>query len=118
MPTKTEIQFHEAMLDIYRRAKAEAGYRASAFLSMVVEDGGLKTAQRLLHAATVSDGYTALYARGRLDLTVEALILRPEWQDLFTDDERRIAVRCLREHDYSGPLPDVPPTPGTGPGWS
>ncbi len=108
MPTTTESRFHEAMLDIYRRAKAEANYKASVFLGMVVEDGGLKTAQYLLHTPRVSDGYTALYERGRLDLTVEALILRPEWQDLFSDDERRTAMDRLREYGYSGPLPDVP----------
>ena len=109
MPTDIESQFHEAMLDIYRRAKAEAGYNATRFLSMVVEHGGLKTARYLLHAAKVSEGYTALYERKRLDLTVEAMILRPEWQAVFSDVERRIAVNRLREYGYLGSLPDVPP---------
>ena len=109
MSTKTESQFDEAMLDIYRRAKAEAGYTATRFLSMVVDHGGLKTAQYLLRAAKVSEGYTALYERGRLDLTVEAMILRPEWQALFSDVERRIAVDRLREYDYLASLPDIPP---------
>ena len=107
MPTEAESQFNEAMLNIYRRAKAEAGYNATRFLSMVVEHGGLETARYLLHAATVSEGYTALWERKRLDLTVEAMILQPEWQALFSDTERRIAVNCLREYGYSGSLPDV-----------
>ena len=109
MPTEAESQFNEAMLNIYRRAKAEAGYNATRFLSMVVEHGGLETARYLLHAATVSEGYTALWERKRLDLTVEAMILRPEWQALFSDVERRIAVNRLREYGYSGSLPDVAP---------
>jgi len=104
-----ERQFNEAMVDIYRRAKAEAGYNATRFLSMVVERGGLETARYLLHAATVSEGYTALWERKRLDLTVEAMILRPEWQALFADVERRIAVNRLREYGYSGSLPDIAP---------
>ena len=29
MPTEAESQFNEAMLNIYRRAKAEAGYTAT-----------------------------------------------------------------------------------------
>ncbi|OFW10379.1 MAG: hypothetical protein A3H96_02190 [Acidobacteria bacterium RIFCSPLOWO2_02_FULL_67_36] len=107
MPTEAERQFNEAMLEIYRRAKAEAGYNATRFLSMVVERGGLETARYLLHAATVSEGYTALWERKRLDLTVEAMILRPEWQGLFSDLERRIAVSRLRDYGYSGSLPDV-----------
>lgn len=107
MLTDAENQFNEAMLDIYRRAKAEAGYNATRFLSMVVERGGLETARYLLHAATVSEGYTALWERKRLDLTVEAMVLRPEWQGLFSDVELRIAVSRLREYGYSGSLPDV-----------
>lgn len=107
MPTEAERDFNEAMLDIYRRAKAEAGYNATRFLSMVVERGGLETARYLLHAATVSEGYAALWERKRLDLTVEAMILRPECEALFSDVERRIAVNRLREYGYSGALPDV-----------
>ena len=89
MPTEAESLFNEAMLNIYRRAKAEAGYNATRFLNMVVEHGGLETARYLLHAATVSEGYTALWERKRLDLTVEAMILQPEWQALFSDAEGR-----------------------------
>ena len=109
MPTEAESQFNEAMLNIYRRAKTEASYNATRFLSMVVEHGGLKTARYLLHAATVSEGYTALWERKRLDLTVEAMILQPAWQALCSDVERRIAVNRLREYGYSGSLPDVAP---------
>ena len=97
------------MLDIYRRAKAETGYNATRFLRMVVKRGGLETARYLLHAATVSEGYAALWERKRLDLTVEVMILQPEWQALFSDVERRIAVDRLREYGYSGSLPDVAP---------
>ncbi len=107
MPTEREIRFHGAMLDIYRRAKPEADYSATRFLRMVGQQGDLATARFLLNAATVSDGYTALWERKRLDLTIEALILQPEWQSLFTDVERRVAVNRLRQYGYSGSLPDM-----------
>ena len=48
-------QFEEAMVDIYRRALSEAKYKASRFLSMVQEEGGLATARYLIHAPQVSD---------------------------------------------------------------
>lgn len=85
-PLATE--FHDAMLDVYRRAKDEAGYTASIFLRMLNEQGGLETARYLLHASKPSDGYTALWERKRLDLTVEEVILEPKWRPLFTDGER------------------------------
>lgn len=63
MASNLESAFNDAMLDIYRRAKSEAGYTATRFLGMVVERGGLETARYLLHAPTVSDGYAALWER-------------------------------------------------------
>ena len=47
VPTDLEIEFHDAMLSIYRRAKTECGYNATRFLAMVSERGGLDAAQTL-----------------------------------------------------------------------
>ena len=91
-----ESEFDEAMLEIYKRAKSDAGYNATRFLGMVVDRGGLDTARYLLNAETVSDGYAALWERGRLDLTVEALVLEPKWRALFSKAERQIAASRLR----------------------
>lgn len=101
-----EAEFHEAMLDVYRHAKSEAGYTATRFLGMVVERGGVETARYLLNAPAVSEGYAALCERGRLDLTVEAVVLQPKWRDLFTERERRIAAQRLKDYGFTGPLPD------------
>jgi hypothetical protein len=105
--SKLEAEFDEAMLGIYTRAKAEADYPATRFLGMVVERGGLETARYLIHAETVSDGYTALWSRKRLDLTVEHLILEPRWRPLFTKAERNVAIERLREYQFPGPLPEA-----------
>jgi hypothetical protein len=94
-------QFDEEMLNIYRRAKLEAGYNASLFLHMLGEHGGLETARILIHKDRVSDGYTALYLRGRLDITVEAVIRdNPKWHTLFTSKELEICDERLRSYDY------------------
>jgi len=93
------------MLDIYRRAKAEAGYDARIFLGMVVERGGLETARYLINAPNVSDGYTALWSRKRLDLTVEAVMLDEKWQPLFSSAERKAAIDRLKAYGFTGPLP-------------
>lgn len=96
-----EAAFHEAMLDIYRRAKEEAGYTATRYLHMVGEQGGLGAAQSLLASSAVSDGYTQLYLRGRLDLTVEALVIQPRWTPLFSEAELQIARQRLTDYNYS-----------------
>lgn len=87
--------FDEAMMQIYLAAKDQAGYNATRFLQMLGEHGGVETARRLL--PYMSDGFTQLWQRNRLDLTVEFLILQPQWHDLFSDDQREIARERLRE---------------------
>jgi hypothetical protein len=89
------------MHQIYVRAKAEAGYNATIYLRMLHERGGLGTAKALINAPQVSDGYTHLYERGRLDLTVEALIIdNPQWHSLFTPEEVEKARGRLKEYRY------------------
>lgn len=95
-----ERRFHQAMAQIYTRAKSEAGYNATRYLQMVADSGGLATAKHLLHSKDVSDGFTHLWERGRLDLSVEALILEPEWKALFTADDRLIASQRLEAYGY------------------
>lgn len=72
-----EGEFAAAMQDIYRQAKVEAGYNPTAFLRMLQERGAMAAAHYLIHTAKPSDGFTALWAKGRLDLTVEAHVLEP-----------------------------------------
>jgi hypothetical protein len=95
--------FEKAMHGIYARAKLEANYNATIFQQMLSNREGLGTAKYLLNTATVSEGYTHLWERGRLDLTVEALVIdNPQWHDLFTGDELTRARKRLREYGYDG----------------
>jgi hypothetical protein len=100
-PENQVAAFQEAMLAIYEKAKSECKYNAARFLQMVVERGGLQTARYLLHAPGLSDGFTALWKCKRLDLTVEAHVLKPEWRGLFTEDEIEIATKRLSELGYT-----------------
>ena len=102
MPTALEEAFHAAMEDIYRRAKDEAGYNATKFRGMVAEHGGPEAARILINANAVSDGYTALWERERLDLTVEAKVVEtPQFHALFTEEELEICRRRLKEYGYA-----------------
>jgi hypothetical protein len=89
------------MFDIYDRALSEAHYNATRFLHMLYEHRGLQTAGILLHSVNVSEGYTALWERGRLDLTVEAVIHdNPKWHPLFTREDLAICTKRLKEYGY------------------
>ena len=88
----SEAEFHVAMVRIYDTAKRDLSYNATRFIQMVSEHGGLEAARQLLRAPGVSDGFTTLWEHRRLDLSVEAHVLRPEFSDLFSPDERAIAA--------------------------
>ena len=94
-----ENQFHEEMLRIYQEA-TRFEYYARYFLRMVNERGGLAAARQLLGGAEPSSGFTKLWEEGRLDLSVEALVLREPWSALFTDVELAEARRRLEDLGY------------------
>ena len=94
-----EEQFHLAMIDIYKRAKEECNYMASHLIQMINEVGGLGAAKRLLHS-DFTVGFETLSRLERLDISMEALILKPEWVGLFTDEERIIAKERLSSHGF------------------
>ena len=103
MTSRLETDFDLAMMDIYVRAKAEANYTASIFHRMLMERRGLATAKALINDPNVSQGYTALWERGRLDLTVEAVVVDHErWHPLFENAELERARKRLREYHYFG----------------
>lgn len=86
MATDLEARFDDAMMQIYIRAKNEVGYNATRYLQMLLDNRGLDTARILVLANNPSEGYSALWERKRLDLTVEALVLQPQWRPLFEEE--------------------------------
>jgi hypothetical protein len=88
MSGNLEKQSDMAMMTIYRRAKVEARYAASIFFNMINEKGALATAKRLVNSKEPSNGYTQLFLKGRLDLTVEAVVVENlKWHTLFVPED-------------------------------
>ncbi|MCC7304923.1 MAG: hypothetical protein IT558_01535 [Alphaproteobacteria bacterium] len=101
MAQNLEKAFDEEMMNIYRRAKSEAKYTASRFHEMLCSEGGLNTARILINNKEQSVGYTELYLRKRLDLTVEATVIdNPKWYPLFSPIELDKARKRLEANGY------------------
>jgi hypothetical protein len=88
-------KFHQAMINIYKVAADECNYRAKGFLGMVVEMGGVAAAKKLLASNDIQSGLYELFDCGRLDLTVETLVLQDEYRSLFSPGELAEAQRRL-----------------------
>jgi hypothetical protein len=90
----------EAMLGIYQRSLRDTGVNHALFHQMIMERGAHATALHLVHAPKPSDGYTDLYLRKCLDLTVEALVLDSRWTPIFGDETRQLAKKRLTEYGF------------------
>ncbi|MBU4360545.1 hypothetical protein KKA66_01710 [Patescibacteria group bacterium] len=85
----------------YFDTKRETKYNPEYFRQMLEEHGGLGTAQRLLSSEKPAQGFTELWMHGRLDLTVEALVSKDKYKDLFTEQELETAKTRLKLLGYN-----------------
>jgi len=84
----------------YLKAKRECGYNATRFLQMISEQDGLATAKKLIAKPGGTDGFTTLWEHQRLDISVEAIVLKPEFAPLFTEEERNLCRERLTQFGY------------------
>ena len=108
-----EDEFHRAMLNIHDAA-AKLGYRPTRFLQMFHEHGGVAAARRLLRAPEAQAGLTRLWEIGRLDISMEALVVQEQWQPLFSDAERQAARDRLSAYGYDPASGCERPSRGAG----
>lgn len=92
--------FHQKMVEVYERAKTECHYNAVRFHQMVQSEGGLLTAKKLLASSHYPEGLTRLWELKRLDISMEALVLKEPWCQLFTSQELSVARKRLEELGY------------------
>lgn len=95
-----EDELTTALIDGYRRAGEEVGYWGHRFLRAVRGNGGLATTKRMLSPRTAGQraGLDALLEAGRPDLTVEAIVLRPQFRSLFSRAELQTAQERLGKY--------------------
>lgn len=104
---EVELQFNEAMRQIYDKSKElTPPYRPTRFKKMVDERGGKQVADELLSSPNqIHDGLVELTLRGKdaLKLTVEYLVLKPEYSSLFTPEQKEIAKKRLLQLNVNLP---------------
>jgi hypothetical protein len=103
-----EQDFLDALQDAVNECR-RIGYKPTGFMGMIANSNAFEAVRTLLHKREPSDGFSTLWEKGRLDLTVEAIVLKPEWRGYFTEDERKIARRRLADVKYRAPWDDSNP---------
>lgn len=96
-----ESAFELEMFRIYREAYDKCKHRATIFHQMLIDHGGRETARRLLSQHGLQYGFEKICERGYCHITMESLVLRVPWRQLFSDKERAVALARLQTYRYA-----------------
>ena len=83
-------------------AAAEAAREKAEALGVRIRPvADMKSARRILSGHRESDGFFQLAAKGRLDLSMEALAVKKQFTALFSDEEANNALTRLLDAGYT-----------------
>lgn len=88
-----EGRFHKEMTALYDRF-ATLGFRPVLLRRFVLLNGGVAAAKELVFRPGAT-GLERLLDAGKPELSMEALMLRPDYQGLFSELERKEAIQRL-----------------------
>lgn len=94
-----EEELRKDMINIYNTAKKEINYMPSYLLNMISNIGAYETAIRIVTKQNVTSGFDRLWESGRLDLSVEALLIR-KYSQLFSSEVIEMCKKNLAEYNY------------------
>lgn len=93
--------FEEELREKMIQAKKECKYNPTRYNQMLAQYGGVETARRLIASAqktrNLSEGLSTLWSCGRLDLSMEESVCKPEYAALFSETEIMYCKNILRE---------------------
>ena len=98
--TGLEKKLQQEVIQNCEIAEKEYECKMTKFLQTIERFGIVKTAQEILRKGRTSDGFNKLAEAGRLDLTMEAVIVKGEYAELFTDEQVNDCYRLLCEKGY------------------
>lgn len=96
-------QFQTELEESCEICRTQYKYNPTAFKIMMAKSDAVKAAKQLLKSNQWQDGFTKLWEIGKLSLTVEAHVVKPEYQPLFCKDEVAIARERLEKCGYEFP---------------
>ena len=91
-------QFERRCLELADDVEKVLGRGVPYFREMLAARGAVDAATQLVHRMPPSKTFQTLAARAKLHLTVEHVVLEPEWEALFSDTDRSVARARLRQY--------------------
>ena len=95
-----KCSLRERYIETYKEFK-KFKYFPRAFLDMVVSgEDIIDVTRRLIYKEGGTSGFATLFACKRMDLSVERIILEPQYRVLFTTEDLRAAYDRLAQYEY------------------
>lgn len=99
-----DADLERQLRDAFVKATKECisiGYNPRVFIQMIGDLGAVETAVRLVMASSIPTGYETLRKKGRLDLSVEAIIAKSKYRGLFTPEVITRAIERLNQFGFT-----------------
>lgn len=100
--TDMEKKFSAEWMKKTEESQGLDGYNAARLLKEIGERGGVSVAKRALYRNGSSENFEILKKHNRLDLSMEALVVKGEYGSLFDDSEVNDCLELLCECGYFG----------------
>jgi hypothetical protein len=95
--------FEKAVQAQIREILTTTKYKPRFYMEMVARHGAVQTAIQLARESAPSEGFTRLWEMKRLDLTVEALMCKPQFASDFDAQDIDAARRKLAKYGHVVP---------------
>jgi len=99
--SKVAEKFHDDLRNATAIMRRNLGIKPIQNERMLNLYGGVEWAHRLLRERGTTDGFTSLWEKRRLDLSVEAFVVLSWYTSLFSEDEREEARRRLTAYGFN-----------------
>ncbi|ONI46748.1 hypothetical protein AN644_02630 [Candidatus Epulonipiscium fishelsonii] len=103
-------KFNKEVINTYKRIATEVKYKSSGLLTQINKYGGYEASLKYIMTDANTMDFSVLWEYQRLDLSIEALILKEDYKSLFPDYILEFCKNRLKEYNYA-PNKIVPNTP-------
>ncbi|ONI44038.1 hypothetical protein AN641_08635 [Candidatus Epulonipiscioides gigas] len=97
---KLKELFSKEMLILYKQISKQIKYKSQNLLKYINEYGGYQAALKYIYTPSYTNDFSALWEAGRLDLSIEVLLLNEKYRSIIAPDVINFCTRRLNEYNY------------------
>lgn len=95
-----EKKLQQEVLKSCKAAEKECGCKMTRLMDTIERFGVVNAAKEIIRKGRTSDCFSKLVEAGHIELSLEAIIVKPQYEELFDDDEVNACFELLCENGY------------------